>query len=303
MQIRNHPPLRGQIGGVAALARFQARRRRWSAGPAGTRRGRRPRRRSGRDRSDRRGPRDVERRRTPRRKRRESWCYAEACARPILSGAALGGAGCWPCRSSRRPSRRRVPPPLQEAGATSFTIFLRGAPIGSEQVALSAHRDRLDDRQLRTSGRADRRRRAAPAGALHARLAAAGVHARRDGARPAADHSHDHRGDDREERRSSSPARRRRRPTPSTRTRCCCCRTASSVLRSARRAVEDGRRRHRASGLSPAADVDQRPRRRVVRRTDSDHGAAGQRAAHAHHVDAAGRASSTPTSGPTTPGG
>jgi pimeloyl-ACP methyl ester carboxylesterase len=30
-----------------------------------------------------------------------------------------------------------VPPPLQDAGATSFTIFLRGAPIGSEQVALS----------------------------------------------------------------------------------------------------------------------------------------------------------------------
>jgi pimeloyl-ACP methyl ester carboxylesterase len=30
-----------------------------------------------------------------------------------------------------------VPAPLQEAGATSFTIFLRGAPIGSEQIALS----------------------------------------------------------------------------------------------------------------------------------------------------------------------
>ena len=30
-----------------------------------------------------------------------------------------------------------VPPPLQEAGATSFTIFLRGTPVGSEQVALS----------------------------------------------------------------------------------------------------------------------------------------------------------------------
>ena len=30
-----------------------------------------------------------------------------------------------------------VPLPLQEAGATSFTIFLRGTPIGSEQVALS----------------------------------------------------------------------------------------------------------------------------------------------------------------------
>ena len=30
-----------------------------------------------------------------------------------------------------------VPPPLQEMGATTFTIFLRGAPIGSEQVALT----------------------------------------------------------------------------------------------------------------------------------------------------------------------
>src|SRR3954454_1406707 len=30
-----------------------------------------------------------------------------------------------------------VPAPLQTAGATNFTIFLRGAPIGSEQVALN----------------------------------------------------------------------------------------------------------------------------------------------------------------------
>jgi len=30
-----------------------------------------------------------------------------------------------------------VPAPLQEAGATNFTIFLRGAPIGTEQVALT----------------------------------------------------------------------------------------------------------------------------------------------------------------------
>ena len=29
------------------------------------------------------------------------------------------------------------PPPLQEAGATNFTIFLRGAPIGTEQVAVT----------------------------------------------------------------------------------------------------------------------------------------------------------------------
>src|SRR3954447_14064637 len=30
-----------------------------------------------------------------------------------------------------------TPPPLQEAGATSFTIFLGGAPIGSEQIAVN----------------------------------------------------------------------------------------------------------------------------------------------------------------------
>jgi uncharacterized protein len=30
-----------------------------------------------------------------------------------------------------------IPAPLQEAGATNFTIFLRGAPIGTEQVALT----------------------------------------------------------------------------------------------------------------------------------------------------------------------
>src|SRR5258706_193957 len=28
-------------------------------------------------------------------------------------------------------------PPLQESGATSFSIFLRGAPIGTEQIALT----------------------------------------------------------------------------------------------------------------------------------------------------------------------
>src|SRR6185295_4570541 len=30
-----------------------------------------------------------------------------------------------------------VPTPLQEAGATNFTIYLRGTPLGSEQVALT----------------------------------------------------------------------------------------------------------------------------------------------------------------------
>src|SRR6267142_6170681 len=34
-----------------------------------------------------------------------------------------------------------VPPALQEAGATSFTIFLRGAPIGTEQIAVNRRAD------------------------------------------------------------------------------------------------------------------------------------------------------------------
>src|SRR6185295_16159004 len=34
-----------------------------------------------------------------------------------------------------------VPPPLPDPGATSFTIFLRGVPIGSEQVALARSGD------------------------------------------------------------------------------------------------------------------------------------------------------------------
>jgi hypothetical protein len=29
-----------------------------------------------------------------------------------------------------------APPPLQEAGAASFTIFVRGMPVGTEQIAL-----------------------------------------------------------------------------------------------------------------------------------------------------------------------
>src|SRR5205823_10822529 len=32
-------------------------------------------------------------------------------------------------------------PPLQETGASSFTIFLRGAPIGSEQIAVTRAAD------------------------------------------------------------------------------------------------------------------------------------------------------------------
>src|SRR3954463_6282102 len=45
-----------------------------------------------------------------------------------LALAAPGGASAQPLP---------VPAPLQEAGAANFTIFLRGAPIGSEQMALT----------------------------------------------------------------------------------------------------------------------------------------------------------------------
>ena len=41
-----------------------------------------------------------------------------------------------PCRSARPRQQPAAPPQLQEAGATNFTIFLRGAPIGTEQVAV-----------------------------------------------------------------------------------------------------------------------------------------------------------------------
>jgi uncharacterized protein len=44
---------------------------------------------------------------------------------------ALGAA---PGAEAQQPP---TPPPLQEAGATSFTIFLGGAPIGSEQIAVN----------------------------------------------------------------------------------------------------------------------------------------------------------------------
>ena len=163
-----------------------------------------------------------------RRKRPESWCYAEACPRSILSvrrsrrrrsPLPLGAAAQQPA----------APPPLQEAGATNFTIFLRRRADRQRADRGHAHRQRLDHRQHRAPGRADRRRRAAPAGALHAGLEAARVHARRHRPRTGADDSHRRRRHDREERHHRRRPDRRRRPTRSIRTRCCCCRTASSA--------------------------------------------------------------------------
>ena len=54
---------------------------------------------------------------------------------PCCAGRALAVA--MPLVASAQPPP--VPPPLPEAGATSFTIFLRGAPIGSEQIARQPH--------------------------------------------------------------------------------------------------------------------------------------------------------------------
>jgi uncharacterized protein len=50
--------------------------------------------------------------------------------------AALTAAAFAVCvgASAQQPP---VPPPLPDAGATNFTIFFRGAPIGSEQIAVS----------------------------------------------------------------------------------------------------------------------------------------------------------------------
>src|SRR4051812_49064712 len=50
--------------------------------------------------------------------------------RAVLAAAALA----LPLSAAAQPA---APAPLQEAGATSFSIFLRGAPIGTEQVAVS----------------------------------------------------------------------------------------------------------------------------------------------------------------------
>ena len=76
-----------------------------------------------------------------------------------------------------------APPALPEANATSFSIFIGGRPLGSEQIAVNARRRRLADRQHRPHRRADRRRCKAPAGPIHRRLAAAVVRLRRHAAR------------------------------------------------------------------------------------------------------------------------
>ena len=60
-------------------------------------------------------------------------------------------------------------------------------------------------------------------------------------------------------------------------------------VRGGRRAVEDGRRRQRDSGLHRAAGVDSHRRRRVLCRADSDDRAPRQRAAHPHRARAACR--------------
>ena len=113
-----------------------------------------------------------------------------------------------------------VAPPLQEAGAFTFTTFLRGAPIGTEQVALTRI---ADGWTIAGTGRfgapldiVGRRR----AGALHRRLAAGRAHVRRHRARSGADDSdHRRRATTATSAISTRRSDHRRRPTPSTRAR------------------------------------------------------------------------------------
>ena len=186
------------------------------------------------------------------------------------------------CRSSRRPSRPPLPPPLQEAGATSFTIFLRGAPIGTEQVAVTRT---ADGWTIVSSGRLG-----APIDVVARRLqvrytpdwkpleltldgtvrgqpqtirtVVEGTTAKSEiiiAGQAIAEVRH-HRPE-----RAAAAAEQFFGPYEA----------LAARLKTAAAGTDD-------PGLPRAADVDHRPRRRVVCRTDSDHGASDQRAPHAH---------------------
>src|SRR3954467_2211749 len=99
-----------------------------------------------------------------------------------------------------------APPALPEANATSFSIFIGGRPLGSEQIAVNRVADGwmitsagrinapVDVVAPRPHPRARWRRRAPAAGPLHRRLAAAVVRLRRHPARRRADGSYHRRG-------------------------------------------------------------------------------------------------------------
>ena len=171
-------------------------------------RGRRRTRRSVRDRSG-RWPRRRVGRASIRveRKRPESWCYAEACARSILSARCALRCGRARCR---RRASAQLPPPLRTPAASTFTIFVRGVPIGTEQVA---SRSRADGWTIASSGRLGRaaRRRRAPRRRCGTRADWKPLELTLDGdvARSGADHSHDGRRHDRDHRNHVSAARRR----------------------------------------------------------------------------------------------
>jgi len=61
--------------------------------------------------------------------------------RAALAAAATLATLAGPARLDASPQPPLVPPPLQEVGAFTFTTFLRGVPIGTEQVALTRTAD------------------------------------------------------------------------------------------------------------------------------------------------------------------
>ena len=171
----------------------------------------------------------------------------------IRAAIARAGAGLRRCPSaSAQQKGGRRPPPLPDASATNFTIFVRGVPDRDRADCADARRRRLDDRQLGTPRRAARRGRTAPAGAVHGRMEAARVHARRHRSRTATDGAHGRRRHDRQERRDDHRAAGAK-ATPSTRPRCSCCPTASSAHRGAGRSAEDRRPRQRHPMYAVAA--------------------------------------------------
>ena len=77
-----------------------------------------------------------------------------------IRAVATAALARWLHRRRRRVEQQPiVAPALQERAPSQFTTFLRGAPIGTEQVALTAYCRRLDDCGHRAARRANRRRR------------------------------------------------------------------------------------------------------------------------------------------------
>ena len=196
------------------------------------------------------------------------------------------------CRSARRrSSRRRRRRCRKRARPTSRSSCAarRSAPSRSRSPATA------DGWTIASTGRLGApldvvARRAA--GALHRRLEAARVHARRHRARPGADDSHRRRRHDRDERRSRrAVSRSQKTDTIDAERAAAAAEHLLRPVRSARRAAEDGARPAARSRLYIVPQTVDRDR---VGESSAEQiqtaGASDRRAPHAHHARAAGAA-------------